>query len=215
MGNQVSLWREEESLISMSIEQHILWLMNQLRQVSSAVHLNERYLHHLFSYQIQKDYPVSLDGNSMLHPEWATYIKGRRTGGRYRKHGNVYLKSDKSGSSGFIDFAIGNSEKPDYAIEFKMSNVFNREGLIYDYMKLLDRRNPFHKAISVAVYYGHSSHSRLCETETLNGCLREAIGRLGERSCEREHQFYFLEIISGQIARLFECSNSLEFVEIN
>lgn len=200
--------------LSMSVEQHILQLINQLQQVSSSIHLNERYLHHLFSYQIQQEYPVSLDNDSLLHPEWATYIKGERPGGQYQKHGNRYLISNSSGSSGFIDFAIGNAKEPDYAIEFKMSRSFNREGLIYDYMKLLDRRNPFHKALSIAVYYGHSSHSRLCETGILNDCLGEVVRRLNGNFSEREHSFYFLEIINTEQARCLECSNCLEFIEI-
>lgn len=200
--------------LSMSVEQHILQLINQLQQVSSSIHLNERYLHHLFSYQIQQEYPVSLDNNSLLHPEWATYIKEERPGGQYQRNGNKYLISNSSGSSGFIDFAIGNVKKPDYAIEFKMSRAFNREGLIYDYMKLLDKRNHFHKALSVAVYYGHSSHFQLCETDTLKGCLEEAVSRLNGNFSEREHSFYYLEIINGHPAKILECSNSLEFIEI-
>ena len=58
----------------MDIEQHILNLINEIGDIDSTTHLNERYLHHLFSHRIQQDYPLSLDYHSKLPPEWATNV---------------------------------------------------------------------------------------------------------------------------------------------
>ena len=199
----------------MEIERHILILIENLRHIDSTTHLNERYLHHLFSRQIQNDYPIELNCESQLHPEWATSIKDKRKGGIYKKVGNSYEIVESDGSPGFIDFAIGNAENPDCAIEFKMSTHFNKEGLIYDYMKLLDGRNHFDRALSVAVYYGHSSHSKLCEAKELNTCLRKAIDRLKGVESDRPFKLFFLEIIDGRVVKRLECSNNREFAEIN
>lgn len=199
----------------MEIEQHILKLIENLRHVDNNAHLNERYLHHLFSRQIQNDYPIELNCESQLHPEWATSIKGKREGGLYKKIGNSYEIVETDGSSGFIDFAIGNAEKPECAIEFKMSTHFNKEGLIYDYMKLLDGRNHFDKAISIAVYYGHSSHSSMCEADVLNDCFNMAVSRLKGVFSGRPYRFFLVEVIDGKIAKRFECSSNRRFVEIS
>ena len=197
----------------MEIEQHILKLIENLRHVDNNAHLNERYLHHLFSRQIQNDYPIELNCESQLHPEWATSIKDKREGGLYKKIGNSYEIVETDGSSGFIDFAIGNAEKPECAIEFKMSTHFNKEGLIYDYMKLLDGRNHFDKAISIAVYYGHSSHSSMCEADVLNDCFNMAVSRLKGVFSGRPYRFFFVEIIDRKIEKRFECSSNRGFVE--
>ena len=201
--------------ICMGIENHILSLLGELKHIDSSAHLNERYLHHLFSRIIQQEYPVSLTGKSYLHPEWATYINrnNRRDGGRYRKKDGKYIITE-DGSSGFIDFVIGHDETLDYAIEFKMSTIFNHEGLVFDFMKLLDSRNKFEKAISFAVYYGHSSHSNQCEVRVLNECLEEAKSRLCEYFINRPHWFVFLEITIGGVASRYDCTDDMFFVEI-
>lgn len=199
----------------MEIDEHILKLIENLRHIDRNAHLNERYIHHLFSRQIQKDYPIELNCESQLHPEWATSIKGKREGGLYKKKGNSYEIVESDGSPGFIDFAIGNAENPNYAIEFKMSTKFNREGLIYDYMKLLDGRNKIRRAISLAVYYGHSTHSRICNADVLNKCFDNAIERLKNNFTDRPYRFFLVEIIDGKIAKRFECSSNRRFVEIS
>lgn len=192
------------SVIRELIEEHI-------QSIDRNVHLNERYLHHYFSHIIQKEYPITFDTNSKLHPEWATCIEGiRNDGGRYKyqindKDKKEYTAPETGGSTGFIDFALGDYNNPDYGIEFKMSMQCNKEGLIFDYMKLLDRRNKIQKAISVAVYYGHASHSRFCEINELEKCLNEARKRLGNQIDNlRYHWFVVLEIIDNTIANRFE-----------
>ena len=195
----------------MNLESCILKLVDEISHLNPEVHLNERYLHHLFSRLIQPEFPVSLDVASQLHPEWATYIANKRCGGCYRIDNGKYRVASPPCHSGFIDFAIGNADRPDYAVEFKMSTRFNAQGLIFDYMKLLDSRNLIGRALSVSVYYGHSSHSDLCEAGVLSGCVKEAIWRLGRYVSRRNYRFIFLEIIDGKIVNQYECLNSPDF----
>ena len=112
----------EESLIDDILDV----LISKSKCLDSTMHLNERYLHHLFSYLVQKNsLHISLDSSSILHPEWATFVKDKRNkGGLYKamKKGGDYRVKDRcirgEGSSGFIDFTLGNSERPDYATHF-------------------------------------------------------------------------------------------------
>jgi hypothetical protein len=75
---------------------------------------NERYLHHYFTKQIQEYYPIVYEdiNQCKLHPEWATSNK-YRSGGKYKKDGNEYVIDD-NGTSGFIDFALGEYDKPEF-----------------------------------------------------------------------------------------------------
>ena len=81
-------------------------------------------------------------------------------------------------------------------------------------MKLLDGRNHFGKALSLAVYYGHSAHSKMCEANVLTDCIKEAIDRLGIWYTNKLHSFIFIEVIDGAINKRFECNNTQEFIEI-
>ena len=203
----------------MNVEDCILSLINDLKEIDGSFHLNERYLHHLFSSRINEDYPVSLNKSSLLHPEWATHIEGvtNRKGGLYLRNKHDKRRYDKTnnGSSGFIDFAIGNVDYPEYAVEFKMFRSFNQEGLIFDYMKLLDLENNIQNAISLAVYYGHSKYSKNCEEKDLNFYLKTAKIRLGQHfNNKRKHHFFFLEVVGKDDYRLFECINNWKFRSI-
>ena len=117
--------------------------------------LNERYLHHFFSHLLQDKYNLlNLTGDKraiILHPEWPTYKK--QTGlpyGRYRKEDGKYRPA-VDGTAGFIDFAIGNYEKPDIGIEFSLKYGWSNEEIVYDFLKLLDKKNPFKSVISFNV----------------------------------------------------------------
>jgi len=125
-----------------------------------------------------------------------------------------YYPALNYGFAGYIDFAIGKSENPDYAIEFKMANKLDVEGLIFDYMKLMDQRNPINKSISVAIYYGHTSHSRQCECAVLNKYILEAKNRLRDLFVNRPHYFYFMEIVKGQKNGFFTAIEELEYKEL-
>jgi hypothetical protein len=120
--------------------------------------MNERYLHHHFSHQLQGVVPNPLDlGGTTeqiaLHPEWPTYKQsiGRLNFGRYAKRNDNYFPVRDGKKGGFIDFALGNYSNPEIGIEFKLTFGWNREPLIFDYVKLLDRQNPFKKVVSFTV----------------------------------------------------------------
>ena len=101
---------------------------------------NERYLHHYFSQRIKDSFPVDYVDykRSSLHPEWATANSIRPKGGKYKKENNKYFVND-AGTSGFIDFALGNYENTELGIEFKVCESFKFESLVFDYMKLMDK----------------------------------------------------------------------------
>jgi hypothetical protein len=100
---------------------------------------NERYLHHYFSQQVQRFYPVDF-ANPKLHPEWTTR-------GSY---------NDKENNTGNFDFAVeyGNCDDKAnlIAVEFKLFEGWNGDGVVWDYVKLLDKRNADIKcAISLCI----------------------------------------------------------------
>ena len=163
--------------------------------------LNERYLHHYFSYSLLKNERQCLnltDSSTMiaLHPEWPTYKK--QTGlayGRYKKENNIYLPN-KVGSAGFIDFAIGDYKRPDIGIEFSLKYGWSREELVYDFLKLLDKKNPFKVSISLNIIFrqkrlvseGHLSNLE----ERMNEAYREAIRRLNGDKCDDSRELYLI-----------------------
>ena len=119
--------------------------------VSYKALLNERYLHHFFSHLMQQHRSVlDLAGDTTLrlHPEWPTYKKKTNLHyGRYRGDLNTY-RPDKDGTSGFVDFTVGNYDKPDIGVEFTLSYGWSTEKVMPDCIKLMDIENPFEAAIS-------------------------------------------------------------------
>lgn len=119
--------------------------------------LNERYLHHHFSHLIQKKHdPLNLRGDKraiVLHPEWPTYKK--QTGlcyGRNRRENGKY-RPNTEGTAGFIDFAVGSYYEPHIGIEFSLKYGWSNEDIIYDFLKLLDRQNPFKTSVSLNLIF--------------------------------------------------------------
>ena len=154
--------------------------------------LNERYLHHWFSYvlRIQPELLGSwmLDlseknATIALHPEWPTYKK--QTGlcyGQYRKENGKYLPNPK-GTAGFIDFAIGDYKKPEIGVEFSLKFGWSNEEIVYDFLKLLDRKNPFKTSISLNVILRKDKLAQGGYLEDLQNHIsdayKEAVRRLG------------------------------------
>jgi hypothetical protein len=152
--------------------------------------LNERYLHHAFSHQIQCGEPNPLDlvgpaAALRLHPEWATYKQ--ETGirfGKYRKEGRCYQPVEDGTKGGFVDFALGPYTTPKVAVEFKLYSTsgWKQEGIVYDFLKLLDGRNPFQAVVSVIVLHrrnglpnGHGGNI----VPYVNQAYQDALARLG------------------------------------
>lgn len=209
-------------IFDMNIETIIEQLINDLRTIKepNSIHWNERYLHHKFSHLVQKEsnYEINVtDANNLFHPEWATSIKGiRDEGGFYTRSGNGYeprpsrkasKKDSKGGSPGFIDFAIGDFNNPDYAVEFKMAKNMDAKGFVFDYMKLLDSRNRIEGAISLSVVFGRKTK---LEVKDLDGNLKLAKEKLGEyltKPQDRKVLFYVIQINEGEQPCEWKCEN--------
>jgi hypothetical protein len=120
---------------------------------NNGLMLNERYLHHFFSGLLHDRHnwlDLTKDRTEIvLHPEWPTYKK--QTGllfSRYKRKNRKYLP-DINGTAGFIDFAIGDYYRPDIGVELTLKFGWADEEIIYDFLKLLDNRNPFKTSISL------------------------------------------------------------------
>lgn len=162
--------------------------------------LNERYLHHFFSHLLQDKYNLlNLTGDNRaitLHPEWPTYKK--QTGlsyGRYRRENGKY-RPNVDGTAGFIDFAIGNYKKPDIGIEFSLKYGWSNEEIIYDFLKLLDKKNPFEAAVSFNAIFrrGRLLKGRYLRNleEHMNAAFREAANRLKNERCDNSRELHLL-----------------------
>ena len=162
--------------------------------------LNERYLHHFFSHLLQEKYNLlnlTRDNAAVvLHPEWPTYKK--QTGlayGQYRKEKGKY-KPNANGRAGFIDFAIGDYNKPDVAIEFSLKYGWSNEEIVYDFLKLLDKKNPFSVSISFNIILRQrrlvkGGYLRDLEKH-MNNAYREAVNRLNNDVCDNSRELYLI-----------------------
>jgi len=162
--------------------------------------LNERYLHHSFSHLLQEKYNLlNLTGDYRtitLHPEWPTYKEQTKLDhGRYKKVNGKYYP-DKNGTAGFIDFAIGDYNKPDIGIEFSLKYIWSHEEIVYDFLKLLDCNNPFKVSISFNIIFRKGKlprGGRLANFEEhMNNAYREAIRRLNNDICDDSREIYFI-----------------------
>jgi hypothetical protein len=164
----------------------------------SGLILNERYLHHFFSHFLQKKHDLlNLAGDKRvtLHPEWPTFNKQTRLlYGRYKKENGKY-KPNPNGTAGFIDFAIGNYYEPNIGIEFTLKYEWSHEEITYDFLKLLDKRNPFKISISFNVIFRHlrlvKDRSLRNLEERMNEAFRDAVKRL-KSSIDTSREIYFL-----------------------
>lgn len=163
-------------------------------------HFNERYLHHYFSHYLQKKCPITFDGKSLIHPEWATSKDGTNRSAKYKDAGQCYEVNQESGRTGYIDLAIGNLDHPSLAIEFKMSKHINSKGIEYDYLKLLDGRNPFEKGLSIVVLYGRKSWSKSIYEELFPRYIKNAIHHLKNKHLpiRKDFSFFIIERHNGK-----------------
>ena len=176
---------------------------------------NERYLHHLFSHKIQEKFEhidIGCIDCCNLHPEWATYLKNKRNkrnGGRYKFSEKEY-KCDPDGKTAFFDFALGDYNNPTWGIEFKfMKNGWRKEGIVFDYMKLLDKKNEIENAFSVSILLrAKAKSSNICLTtvnETISSLKKRLDGRI---SINRPFEFWIIESIPEvKQNRILKCAN--------
>ena len=162
-------------------------------------------------------YDIFFDNKAaQFHPEWATAITGGRDGGFYKGTDEGYeprdvkkdkMKDTKGGNPGFIDFAIGDFDEPDCAVEFKMAKEMDAKGFKFDYMKLLDRRNHFKKAISLSVVFGRKTP---LEQEQLDANLKAAKEKLGHYYDNgKPYRFIVIQLINGKHYH-WECNNDTQ-----
>lgn len=172
---------------------------------------NERYLHHDFSNELcKKGYNIDRSdfNNTKLHPEWASSRKenSKFSCGKYKynKDKKIY-EVDEKGSSGFIDFVIGRYTEPDLAIEFTTGFGLRKEAIIFDMMKIMDKRNKFLKCISYNLVFRKrevSEKDNFSEFQaTINSILEEYKNRLGGfLDKDKEYLFWIIEI--GRIGKI-------------
>lgn len=180
-----------------------------------SVLFNERYLHHYFShkwlslYEHENKQEISLikeNENLIFHPEWPTYKKATGIGyGKYRKENKPgdsepgkYMPCAE-GTAGFIDFAIGEYQAPKIGIEMTLKYGWSNEEVIYDFVKLLDKGNPFEVVYSLNVILRDKrlpEGGMMKDLEShIHSAYQEAIRRLGEQyAVERERHLIILEI---------------------
>lgn len=119
--------------------------------------LNERHLHHWFSYVMQS-HGLSLglrDSEPILHPEWPTYKERTCIAyARYKRHDLQQTREyrvDDRGVAGYLDFAIGPYEAPLVGVEMTLKRGWAHEEIVFDLMKLLHPSMPFAFAASLNV----------------------------------------------------------------
>ena len=162
---------------------------------------NERYLHHMFTSLLQKKQDLlnltSLTlKDTILHPEWPTYKEQSDiTSGRYKKEKNKYIPH-KSGTAGFIDFALGDYIDPKIGIEFTLKYSWSKDEITYDFVKLLDKNNPFQISISYNIIFRKNQlakNKRLLNLENaMNDAYSEAIKRLENNICHKNRNIFFI-----------------------
>ncbi len=141
--------------------------------------LNERYLHHYFSSKfLEKEDCLNLksDEDYRFHTEWPTFKKKTNIEyRRYKKRDDKHYHPDENGSGGFIDFAIGNYDEPEIAIEFTLKYGWNTEEIIFDFLKILDSKNPFKIGISYNLILRENGVVQKGNLEKLERKMNESI----------------------------------------
>lgn len=161
--------------------------------------LNERHLHHFFTFRLQQGQDLLAltkdDKSHLLHPEWPT----SQTGALYATKDERHVPC-AAGSSGFIDFALGEFAAPDIAVEFCLTTSLGKtaiERITFDYLKLLDANNPFAVALSWSLILGGPKASVKDDLATACKDAQDRLAAFG-RSCpsSRKLRFVATEILS-------------------
>ncbi|MDD4792936.1 MAG: hypothetical protein PHP20_07715 [Firmicutes bacterium] len=177
--------------------------------------LDKSYLQHYLSAILNWDFRLlNLTGAThpvQLHPEWPTYEEQTHLEyGRYERRiedeeKSGYWPADQ-GTTGIIDFAIGDYERPQIGIELTMEYGWAHERIVYDFLKLMDSRNPFRAGISYNVLLRPAGFvDRVDEPQHLldnmNRAVEDASTRLGTRICDNERRLVFVFTETDEDAR--------------
>jgi hypothetical protein len=145
---------------------------------------NERYLHHYISYRLQESIAlidITSQKDIIIHPEWPTFKKSTNLQfGKYRKANNKYVP-DSNGTAGFIDLAIGNYNNPLIGIEFSLKSGWSNEEIVYDFVKLMDSKNPFHLGVSQNIILRENELASKKGLENLESHIQNTISLAKER----------------------------------
>lgn len=191
---------------------------NALNVCDHGPMMNERYIHHLVSHEIQEHLDLSCllttDSRPLLHPEWPTWKKStdircaQYAGVRNEKNKKQYLPVTlPKGGAGFIDFALGDYQSPSVAIEITLKNSWSHEEIVYDLVKLLDgRNNSFGTVISCNIIRRDKGLSEKGNKKKLHRRMNEAYTdakkRLGVMFCDDGRlQFFVVTEITGDERR--------------
>ncbi|MCC9607338.1 hypothetical protein LOC68_13285 [Blastopirellula sp. JC732] len=190
-------------------------LSNLPRQTT---HLNERHLHHYFSHAMQSERLILAPTmDATFHPEWPTYKES--AGIRYGKYIKVkehYMPTTNGKQGGFLDFAIGGYEAPEIAIEFKLLASWKGEPVAFDFLKLLDRRNPFKRVVQQTVVLRPKGVSQAGSKASFKRAIEATYEKASERLADdfdnaRQRHFVITEL--GNDVRHWRLVNDGKFVE--
>lgn len=88
-------------------------------------------------------------------------------------------------------------DKPEIAVEFKLLYGRRGEPLTFDFIKLLDKRNPFKKVVSAAVVLRPNLNQDQVYADLINAAYNEALTRLGNQYLDPDRiQRFILTVIA-------------------
>lgn len=201
-----------------------LWTNGTLTENS----LNERYLHHLLTHQLQQGGCSILPCEGKphrLYPEWPTWkqgsIKHRRykcfqakdqVNGETRKGFNPIPKDEIQentdlGSAGFFDFCLGGSyENPRIGVELILKQGWSAEEFTFDFLKILDSALPFEFGLAYGVILRPNglpkNKAREDVLEAMHKAVQMAVARLSsDVTRSRTYQLVVVEVAPEAIRR--------------
>jgi len=144
------------------IKKDVLSIISEIANtVQWNKYVNEHYLHHYFTYHLQKKgYKIDLTKDRqdyIVHPEWPTYRKEDEEEDIHIQYRRYYKKEIANGNlsenakGGHFDFAIGEYNEPDIGIEFIWEYGWNGKEFEFDFLKCMDGGLPFTTTISYSV----------------------------------------------------------------
>lgn len=173
--------------------------------------LNERYLHHFFAYRLQQQIGgldlTQASEKLVIHPEWPTLKASTDIAyGRYRASDDKYEPVD-DGTAGFIDFALGDYNSPAIGLEITLKSGWTHEEIVYDFVKLLDGRNPFRSVVSLNVLLRPNGVAVAGKQDRLRHRMleayEEALTRLGAWVCDKSRRRFLVVLELAPKARRF------------
>ncbi len=137
--------------------------------------LNERFYHHMFSWEVARWYGergVGVWDHLLLSPECPTVQKFRREGIDLADEATTLLNAIGAGKSGNLDFVIKSA--PPICVEWKGPEMWQPQDVVEVLLKLLTEQEP-----AVRIFAGiltSSATGKYGHVEAATKCFREAVG---------------------------------------